>query len=83
MIYDAKEQLTHEDDTSLPLDNQGTKRIQVIAGALLYYTRAVENRLLVGLSYIVSHQDATTEHTNEAINHILDYCATYPADGII
>ena len=35
VIYGANEKLTHEDDTSPPLDNQGTKRIQGIIGALL------------------------------------------------
>ena len=80
VIYGAKEQLTQEDDTIPPLDNQGTKRIQGIVGALLYYARAVEKKLLIGLSAIGSHQVASTEHTNEAINQILDYCATYSAD---
>ena len=54
VIYGAKDQLTPEDGKSPPLDNQGTKRIQGIVGALLYYGRAVENKLLVSLSSIVS-----------------------------
>ena len=83
VIYGAKEQLTPEDNTSPPLDNQGTKRVQGIVGALLYYSRAVDNKLLVGLSAIGSQQDAATQHTNEAIGQILDYCATYPSDGIL
>ena len=83
LIYGAKEQLTHEDNTISPLDNQGTKLIPGIVGALLYYTRAVGNKLLVSLSSIGYQQAAATERTNEAINQILDYCATYPADGII
>ena len=83
VIYGAKEKSTHEDDTSMPLDNQGTKRIQGIVGALLYYAREVDNKLLVGLSSIGSQQAAATERTNEAINQILDYCATYPVDGIL
>ena len=37
IIYGAKEQLTPEDDTSPPLDSQGTKCAQGIVGALLYY----------------------------------------------
>ena len=37
VIYGAKEQLNPEDDPSLPLDNQGTKRVQGIVGAPLYY----------------------------------------------
>ena len=83
MIYGAKEQIAPEDHTTPPPDSQGTKRIHVIVGALLYYSRAVENKLLVGLSTIGSQQASATQRTNEAINQILDYCATYPSDGII
>ena len=83
MVYGAKEQLTPEDDTTPPLDSQGTKRVQGIVGALLYYNQSVDNNLLVGLSAIGSQQAAATQRTNEAINQILDYCATYPADGIL
>ena len=71
VIYGAKEQLTQEDDTSPPLDNQGTKRTQGIVGALLYYSRSVEKKLPVNLSAIGSHQAAATERTNEAINQYL------------
>ena len=45
VIYGAKEKLTHEVDKSPPLDNQGTKRIQGIFVAFLYYGRAVYNKL--------------------------------------
>ena len=54
VIYGVKEQLTPEDYTSLPLDNQGTKHIQGIVGALLYYDQTVDNKLLVGISDIGS-----------------------------
>ena len=57
--------------------------MQMIVGALLYYGRAVNNKLLVGLSAIGSQQASATEDTNEAINQLLDYCATYPDDGIL
>ena len=83
VVYGAKEQLTHEDDMSLTLDNQGTKRIQGIVGALLYYGRVVDNKLLAVLSSIGYQQAAATERTKEAINQIVYYCATYPADGIL
>ena len=72
VVYGAKEQLTPEDDTSPPLDNQGTKRVQVIVGTLVYYARAVDNKLLVGLSSVGSRQAVATQRTNEAINQILD-----------
>ena len=83
VIYGAKEQLTPEDNTTRPLDSQGKKRVQVIVGALLYYARAVDNKLLVGLSTIGSQQASAPQHTNEAIGQILFYCATYPSDGIL
>ena len=50
--YGNKDQLVPEEDTSPTLDSQGTKRVQGIVGALLYYARAVDNKLLVGLSAI-------------------------------
>ena len=83
VIYGAKEQLTPEDNTTRPLDSQGKKRVQVIFGALLYYARAVDNKLIVGLSAIGSQQASTPQRKNEAIDKILDYCATYPSDGIL
>ena len=83
MIYGAKEQLTPEDNTTPHLDSQGTKHVQGIVGALLYYARAVDNKLLVGLIAIGSQQAAAIQRTNAAINQILDYCTTYPAYGIL
>ena len=65
------------------MDNQGTKRVQGIVCALLYYALAVDNKLLVSLSAIILHQSTTTQRTNDAINQILDYCATYSANGIL
>ena len=43
---------------------------------MLYYARAVDNKLLVGLSAIGAQQASATQRTNEAIDQILDYCAT-------
>ena len=83
VIYGAKEQLTPEDNTTPPLDSQGTKRVQGIVGVLLYYARSVDNKLLLGLSAIGSQHAAATQRTNDAINQILYYCSTYPADYII
>ena len=79
----AQNKLTQEDNTTPPLDSQGTKCVQGIVGALLYYALAVDNKLLVGLSAIGSQQAAATQFTNDAINKIMYYCATYPAFGIL
>ena len=73
VIYGAKEQINPEDDTSMPLENQSTKHVQGIVGALLYYAQSVNKKLLVSLSAIGSQQATATQLTNKAINHILDY----------
>ena len=52
-------------------------------GALLWIDRTVNNKLLVALSAIGSQQASSKEDTNKAIHQLLEYCATYPDDGII
>jgi hypothetical protein len=52
--YGAKSQLTPESDTSALLDDKRKHRIQEIVGSLLYYARAVDNKLLVALSAIAA-----------------------------
>ena len=43
----------------------------------------MDNKLLVAFSAIGSQQASATESTNDAIHQLLDYCATYPDDGIL
>jgi hypothetical protein len=81
ITYGAKTQLTPEEDTSPPLDAAGVKRIQGIVGSLLYYARAVDNKLLTTLSAIGAQQAKATENTRNAVDQLLDYVATYPTDG--
>ena len=83
IVYGAKGQYVPPEDTSTPLDKAGVKRVQRIVGALLYYARAVDNKLLVALSAIGSQQAAATENTNTAVAQLLDYVATYPDDGLL
>ena len=82
IVYGAKEQLLPDEDTSPPLDDAGIKRIQGIVGSLLYYARAVDNKLLVALSTISAQQAKATQATADAVHQLLDYVATYPNDGI-
>ena len=83
ITYGAKIQYTADADTSPALDALGIKRVQGIVGALLYYARAVDNKLLHALSELGTQQAAATAATNTRLNHLLDYCATYPNDGIL
>ena len=57
--------------------------VQQIVGALIYYSRALNNKLLVALSAIGAHQASTTVKTRKEIKQLLDYCATYPDDDIV
>ena len=54
-----------------------------IIGALLYYACAFGDKLLFGLSSIGSQQAASAASTARAIDHLLNYCATYPNNGIV
>jgi hypothetical protein len=81
--YGAKAQLTPKADASERLDKHRKHRIQEILGSLLYYARAVDNKLLVALSAITAHQSYATIATEHAVHLLLDYAATYPADGIV
>ena len=83
IIYSAKQQYANNDvDTSPPLDVTCIKWCQGVIGCLLYYARAVDNKLLMTLSAIGASQASATENTCNEINKLLNYCATYPSDGI-
>ena len=43
----------------------------------------MDDKLLFGLSAIGAQQVAATERTNKAINQLIGYSATYPANGIL
>jgi hypothetical protein len=81
IVFDQTTQLTHVDPCSPPLSTEGVKRIQGIIGALLYHARAIDNKLLATLSTLSSQQATATNATNDAINQLLDYLATYPDNG--
>ena len=82
IIYGAKIQYAAETDDSAPLDKVGILRVQSIVGALLFYGRAVDNKLLVALSELSQQQASATEATNDAITQLINYIATYPSNGI-
>ncbi len=81
--YGAKAQLTPEADASELLDEHRKRCIQDIVGSLFYYARAVDNKLLVALSAIAARQAYAIVATKQAVHLLLNYVATYPADGIV
>ena len=64
------------------LDDKGIFRIQSIVGALLYYARAVDNKLLLSINKLGQQQASATEDSNAALLQLLDYVATYPNNVI-
>ena len=83
ITYGIKTQLAPDMDTSELLDDARKRCCQEIVGSLLYYACAVDNKLLVALSAIAARQAQATIATEQAVNLLLDYVATYPNDGII
>lgn len=80
IIYGANEQLMPNADMSPPLYRKGTKQVQGIVRLLLYYARAIANKLLATLSTIVAQQAASMENTAKAVNQLLDYVAIKSPD---
>ena len=54
IVYGIKHQFSYPVGTSPTLDATGITRVQQFVSALLYYARAVDNKLLVALSALGS-----------------------------
>ena len=65
------------------LDKKGVHRIQAIVNGILFYGRAVKNKLLVAPNSIGTQQASATEVTKEAVAILLDFLGTYFDNGII
>ena len=83
IAYGQKTQLMPEEDTSATLLPERLLCVQKIIGLLLYYARAVDNKLLVALNAIAACQSKATIRTEQLVHTLLDYVATYPNDGIV
>ncbi len=81
--YGAKSHITSDPDSSELLDASRKCRIQEIVGSLLYYAKVVDNKLLVAFGAIATHQAKATVTTEQAVDLLLDYVATYPNDDIV
>ena len=80
--YGSKTKVATIPDDSPTLPQHRLKRIQGIVGAPHYYARAVDNKILTALNAIAARQVNATETTEQTVNHLLDYCSSYPNDGI-
>ena len=82
-MYGSKVQQEPEEDSSPNWNKKGVLYVQRTVRALLYYARAGNNKLLVSLSAIEAQKSSATEKILKAINHLLDFCDTYPDDDIV
>jgi hypothetical protein len=76
-VYGSAQQMTTV-DSSPSLPPARAKRIQEIVGVFLYYARAVDATMLTALNKIASAQAAPTEALEVAVDHFLQYAATWP-----
>ena len=76
-IYGHNRQFAPSEDTSTPLDKHGIKRVQQVVGSFLYYARAIDNTIATALNEIALKQSKPTETTNDKIEMLLNYLATY------
>ena len=63
---------------TVALNKQQAKLVQSIAGAFLYYGRAVDPTILPALTEISSQQCQPTDHTMQTCKMLMDYLHTYP-----
>jgi hypothetical protein len=83
ITYGQKTQFTLDEDTLDPLLPERLKRVQKIIGSLLYYARALDNKLLVALNAISARQAKARLHTEQLVKKLLNYVTTYPNDDIV
>ena len=80
--YGAKVQYAKPLDESPPAMKAEEKYIRQVIGVLLYYGRAVDSTILVGLSSLAAAQARPTAYTVYLVKWLLDYAATNP-DAIL
>ena len=80
--YGAKVQYAKPSDVSPPATKAEEKYIRQVVGVLLYYGRAVDSTILVGLSSLAAAQALPTAYTLYLVKWLLDYAATNP-DAIL
>jgi hypothetical protein len=82
IAYSAMSHITPDPYSSELLDASHKFSMQEIVELLLYYARAVDIKLTIALRAIAACQAKATVATELAMDHLLDYVATYPNDGI-
>ena len=61
--YGSKIQYAQPPDSTAPIDKDGKRRVQSIAGTFLYNTQAIDLTMIVALDEIAAVQSAPTQQT--------------------
>jgi hypothetical protein len=77
-VYGRATQLTPAPDVSPPLDAAKRLWLQSLVGAFLYYARAIDLTMLVGVGRLAAAQSRATALTELDAHHFLRYAATWP-----
>ena len=76
--YGQKYQKPKPEDTTPRVGPEQKKFIQQVIGTFLFYARAIDNTMLLGLNKLGIQQAQPTEQTMEDVHRFLQYCATIP-----
>ncbi len=83
IAYGAKSHITPDPDSSKLLNANCKHCMQELVVSLLYYARVVDSKLLVALSAIAARQAKATVATEQAVDLLLNYVATYQNESIV
>ena len=76
-VYGAKVQYAKQVLASYALPAQSMLFMKQVAGAFLYYDRALDNTILVTINNISHEQSSATTSNMAVVNHFFDYAATH------
>ena len=77
-VYGQKVQIAQQESSAPLLPPDENTKIRQVVGKCLFYARAIDNNLLMGLNSIATQQDKATDRTAMLVDHILNFCATFP-----
>ena len=81
--YGQTKQYAPNSNETERLSSTKQMKLQALTSALLYYARAVDNKILVILGTIATKTHAPAIKTKSLMTHLLNYVSTYPNDGLI
>ena len=83
LTYGQAKQYAPDTDQTERLSLTEQTKIQALTSALLYYVRAVDNKILVILGIIATKTHAPTIKTKSLMTHLLNYVSACPNDSLI